>query len=246
MTFRWFAASHVRLLFATLTALIVCTMVSNKPSLAQEAQHEVIEGIGKAKDGDGILVGDREVRLAGIDAPELGQICKDSSGASYPCGKKATAKLQSLLSKGKLYCQKRGPDGFGRPLAECWIVGEGSSITNVNEAMVMAGLAFAFTKFSEEYTALEALAQRQKAGLWAGQFEFPWEYRERQKPTPEALAQPVPMPLSGAKCPPTRPYCKNVRSCNQACFLLQECGYGGLDRDNDGIPCENVCRRPCR
>jgi len=69
MTFRWFAASHVRLLFATLTAVIVCTMVSNKPSLAQEAQREVIEGIDKAKDRDGILVGDREVRLGGIDAP---------------------------------------------------------------------------------------------------------------------------------------------------------------------------------
>ena len=72
-TFRQFATSRGRLAFAGLAALVVCAIVSTKPSLAQEAQREVIEGVGKAKDGDGILVGDREVRLAGIDAPELGQ-----------------------------------------------------------------------------------------------------------------------------------------------------------------------------
>lgn len=38
-------------------------------------------------------------------------------------------------------------------------------------------------------------------------------------------------------------YCKNMRSCAEAKFYLNQCGIGRLDRDNDGVPCENVCRK---
>ena len=223
------------------TSLIVAVM------LTSGAVAGPLEGIGKAKDGDSIIVGDTEIRLAGIDAPEADQLCQNSFGQSYPCGTKATVALQDILSKGKLYCQTRGVDVdvYGRPLAECWILGKGGSMTNVNEVMVRAGMAFAFTKYSEEYTELEALAERQKAGLWAGKFEFPWAYREGQRPTQPPQGQPIPMPREAANCPPVRPYCKSVRSCERACFLFQQCGYGALDRDNDGIPCENVCRKKC-
>ena len=37
-------------------------------------------------------------------------------------------------------------------------------------------------------------------------------------------------------------YCKEMRSCAEAKFHLNECGESRLDRDNDGVPCENVCR----
>ncbi|MGL5225410.1 MAG: excalibur calcium-binding domain-containing protein [Aeromonas sp.] len=36
-------------------------------------------------------------------------------------------------------------------------------------------------------------------------------------------------------------YCKGMSSCAQAKFALNKCGRKKLDRDNDGIPCENVC-----
>lgn len=39
----------------------------------------------------------------------------------------------------------------------------------------------------------------------------------------------------------SRPYCKDIKSCKDALYYLEICGYGGLDRDNDGIPCEAVC-----
>ena len=38
-------------------------------------------------------------------------------------------------------------------------------------------------------------------------------------------------------------YCKNMRSCAEAKYYLNQCGLDRLDRDNDGIPCENVCRK---
>ena len=36
-------------------------------------------------------------------------------------------------------------------------------------------------------------------------------------------------------------YCKHMDSCEQAEFALEHCGMSKLDRDRDGIPCENVC-----
>ncbi|MGL5402394.1 MAG: excalibur calcium-binding domain-containing protein, partial [Acinetobacter sp.] len=36
-------------------------------------------------------------------------------------------------------------------------------------------------------------------------------------------------------------YCTGMSSCAQAKFALNKCGRKKLDRDNDGIPCENVC-----
>lgn len=37
-------------------------------------------------------------------------------------------------------------------------------------------------------------------------------------------------------------YCKEMTSCAEAKFYLNECGESRLDRDHDGVPCENVCR----
>ncbi len=52
-------------------------------------------------------------------------------------------------------------------------------------------------------------------------------------------------PLLSAKekysCDDPIPYCKNMRSCEQAKFYLNQCGVSRLDRDNDGVPCENIC-----
>ena len=35
--------------------------------------------------------------------------------------------------------------------------------------------------------------------------------------------------------------CKEMSSCQEARFYLEQCGRSKLDRDGDGIPCENVC-----
>ena len=40
-----------------------------------------------------------------------------------------------------------------------------------------------------------------------------------------------------------RKYCKEMTSCAEAKFHLNECGESRLDRDGDGVPCENVCRK---
>lgn len=36
-------------------------------------------------------------------------------------------------------------------------------------------------------------------------------------------------------------YCKEMASCDEAYYKLKVCGIDRLDRDGDGVPCENVC-----
>lgn len=43
-------------------------------------------------------------------------------------------------------------------------------------------------------------------------------------------------------CQPRRYCSRNISSCEEARWYHQNCSWGGaLDRDNDGIPCENLC-----
>ena len=42
-------------------------------------------------------------------------------------------------------------------------------------------------------------------------------------------------------CSTVARYCKDMSSCEEAEFALKQCGKKQLDRDKDGIPCENVC-----
>ena len=44
----------------------------------------------------------------------------------------------------------------------------------------------------------------------------------------------------------SRKTCKQMTSCAEACHALLVCGDTARDRDRDGIPCENICSRPCR
>ena len=39
--------------------------------------------------------------------------------------------------------------------------------------------------------------------------------------------------------------CTRLRSCEEACFKFLQCGQRVRDGDDDGIPCENLCSRPC-
>lgn len=39
----------------------------------------------------------------------------------------------------------------------------------------------------------------------------------------------------------TKKYCKEMKSCKEAMFFLNECKLSKLDKDKDGIPCEKLC-----
>jgi hypothetical protein len=49
--------------------------------------------------------------------------------------------------------------------------------------MVRYGWALAFVKYSDRYVGDEATAHDAKAGIWAGAFIAPWNWRSRSKQT---------------------------------------------------------------
>jgi hypothetical protein len=40
----------------------------------------------------------------------------------------------------------------------------------------------------------------------------------------------------------TKLYCKEMNSCEEAKYFLNICRLTSLDGDNDGIPCESICK----
>jgi len=128
---------------------------------------------GKAEivDGDTIRVGGLPVRLYGIDAPEGLQTC-ERGGKTYPCGKVATKALAALIRGQFVKCEIVGKDDFGRMLGNC-LAGD----TELNAAMVSSGWAVAFVKYSDRYDSEQMEAETAQAGLWAGSFDKPWDWR---------------------------------------------------------------------
>lgn len=58
----------------------------------------------------------------------------------------------------------------------------------------------------------------------------------------EITTKPTPtQPATKFSCQDGKRYCKDMTSCEEAYYHLQECGQKRLDRDKNGIPCEKLC-----
>jgi endonuclease YncB( thermonuclease family) len=127
-------------------------------------------------DGDTIHVGPDKYRLAGIDAPEFRQECTDMDGKKYACGRKAKRELEWLIGFSSVRCSSSGTDRYGRILGTCY-----AGDTNLNAEMVRSGWAVAYRNFSVRYVPEEREAKNRKAGVWQGEFDYPWDWRWRKR-----------------------------------------------------------------
>src|SRR5688500_1831272 len=98
----WFLARRILAALACLTG----TCCGSQSSAAVASP---FYGIGKAIDGDSLLVGNREVRLFGIDAPEFSQTCK-RAGQDWPCGSQSADQLSKLVTGKDVRCISTGTD----------------------------------------------------------------------------------------------------------------------------------------
>ena len=126
-------------------------------------------GAARASDGDSLWVGGGRVRLIGLDAPELDQVCWRGDGSEWPCGRAARDAMAALLGKGNIACAPAGEDKFGRTLARCAVAGR-----DLGAAMVEAGLALS----KDDYAGEESAARSARRGLWEGRFIDPREWRD--------------------------------------------------------------------
>jgi endonuclease YncB( thermonuclease family) len=157
------------------------------------AQAQSITGPARVVAGDTLEVAGQRVRLYGIDAPESKQSCI-REGQRWPSGKESTRYLASLVGSGEVTCAGRDKDQYGRIAAVCSVEG-----TNLNAAMVAAGLALAYTRYSCDYESIEREAKEKSAGIWAGQFVEPWEWRKGTRLEAETVRTPAPAPARDCK-----------------------------------------------
>lgn len=129
-----------------------------------------ITGEARVIDGDTLKIGSQVVRLHGIDAPENGQNC-ERRGKKYNCGAEAENALRAMVS-GDITCSGGKRDSYKRLIAICKSNGQ-----DIGKRMVLAGQALAFRKFSTDYIEAETVAKNARAGMWAGKFEAPWDFR---------------------------------------------------------------------
>jgi endonuclease YncB( thermonuclease family) len=154
--------------FAIATTLLL-------PALAHAAD---ITGVAKVREGDTVVIGSNRIRLGGIDAPSVDQLCLNTKGERWTCGVAARDELSKHV-EGKSWTCHLGPtDRRGRAVARCEVDGE-----DIQKWMVRSGWALAYDRFSHDYDADQAAAREAKAGMWQGAFIAPWDWRVRNKKT---------------------------------------------------------------
>lgn len=133
-----------------------------------EGRAERLVGRARAVDGDTLVLDGRRIRLLGLDAPELHQVCQ-ADGREVACGAEALNALAALLD-GRVRCEGTARDRYHRLLAHCRTA---KSDEDVGEALVRAGQAINL----EGYAAAEAEARKAMRGIWRGPFEEPARWR---------------------------------------------------------------------
>lgn len=155
------------------------------PQMA-DSEHWVVASVS---DGDTLRVGldgqEKEIRLCGLDAPESAQSLGDESQAY----------LESLLAKnqhGLVIVVPVQEDQYGRTVAELFVQPDPNDRyqpeeeISINAEMLMAGMAYVYPQYvnscpnGEILKRAEAIAQEAKVGVWAVDYQRPWEYRRHR------------------------------------------------------------------
>jgi endonuclease YncB( thermonuclease family) len=144
-----------------------------------------LAGQPRVVDGDTLAFGEVHVRLFGIDSPEPGQPC-DRGGQAWDCGAFASRLMADLVGTASVTCDAPlDIDRHNRPVAVCRVAGK-----DLGAAMVAAGAAFAYRRYSQDYVAQELAAQKAGLGIWAGRVATPEAHRHADtSPRPDTDCQ---------------------------------------------------------
>jgi endonuclease YncB( thermonuclease family) len=208
--------------------------IFNLPLYAAEFLEGRVVGV---HDGDTVTLlipGNKQVkiRLAQIDAPESDQAF----------GQRSKQSLSDMVFNKNIRVEKDTIDKYGRTVGTILVDG-----LDANREQVKRGMAWVYRQYLHDQSLLqvEDEAQRAKAGLWSDSNPMPpWEYRhggKNSEVTNQIVAKAeLASTQINSSCGSKR-YCREMASCEEAKFYLTQCGLSRLDRDDDGIPCENLC-----
>lgn len=171
-----------------------------------------------------------KIRLSAIDTPEVSQ----------PYGEQATQALTAWIGGRAVRVAVAGLDKYGRTLGRVYVQDPWwITSTDINARLVDQGLAWVYHQYNHDphLVELETEARAARRGLWglpADQQIPPWDFRHGKAVLSDAQRQ--------AGCQPDKRLCKDMTTCEEARFYLGTCGLARLDRDQDGVPCEKLCR----
>ena len=146
----------------TVLAAALACMALASPSAAESA---------RVVDGDTLRLGTVTYRLWGIDAPETKQACN-----GWPAGVESSKALAALVRDHEVRCEPKTTDRYGRTVAMCRADG-----ADLGAAMVRAGMAWAFVRYSHDYVQQEIEAKTAGLGIHSHGCEPAWDWRARQR-----------------------------------------------------------------
>ena len=181
---------YANLLRATLTALFSLAVLTALMLMSAAAQTADLTGVPIISDADTLDIGATRVRLEGIDAPEIDQVCLNATGDISGAAASRPVINSKLTSPGReIICTPGGIDRYKRKRSgKCRVAGE-----DLNGWTVQQGWALAYVKYSSAYVQTEADARIHLRGLWRGAFIAPWDWRHRNKDTTILGALSVPI-----------------------------------------------------
>ena len=148
--------------------ILIFLIISSSKTLAKE-----IKGFPKVTDGDTIKINNNKIRLHGIDAPELAQMCNKLK-KKYSCGLISSKALSKKINKNLVICRVQiRQDRYGRFIGTCYLKN-----LNLNKWMVQNGHAIAYRRYSQEYIKYEEFAKKNSLGIWSGTFIEPEKWRK--------------------------------------------------------------------
>lgn len=183
--------------------------------------------VTKVVDGDTIEVtGGLKVRLIGIDTPET----VDPRRGVQCFGKEASNRTKELLLNQQIVMVKdiSETDKYGRLLRYIFLAKDN---TFINEQLVREGFAHASSyppdiQFQTLFKAAEKDASESNRGFWG-----------------DATCAPTPTtPLRTDFTCSGKTLCSQMNSCDEATYYLKNCNIKSLDSNNDGIPCDSLCK----
>jgi endonuclease YncB( thermonuclease family) len=109
-------------------------------------------------DGDSVSL---QMRIAGIDTPEIKQKCQQYANKIIDCGRLSKRYLQRLLKSlsGEITISPIGVDNYQRILVKIY-----KGDVNIGKRMVESGMAYSY---KNTYRQEEDLAKAEKLGFWA-------------------------------------------------------------------------------
>jgi len=159
----------------------VCALIFALLCHATIAAPFAIDGrVVGVQDGDTLTILDagrnqHRIRLASIDAPEIGH---GSKKPGQPFGEKSKQSLAKLTFNREVRANCEADDRYGRKVCTIMV---GSM--NANLEQVRLGMAMVYRKYArdQDYYTAEIEARESRRGLWVDAKPIPpWEWRQRR------------------------------------------------------------------